>query len=268
MKIRLIISVVAWTLCLAVAASAAARDTGFLNRTLKTGKGVFKYQVYVPAQWNKTKRWPIVLFLHGAGERGDDGMLQTEVGIGTAIRRFPGRFPCIVVFPQCRKDAWWSQPEMEEVALKSLDLATREFKGDPDRTYLTGISMGGYGSWDVAQKHPGKFAALGVVCGGIVPPLSIRSLFPPPPVDASGDPYLTAARKIGTVPVWIFHGGADPVVPTSESQKMEAAIKAVGGNVKYTEYPGVGHNSWDKAYSEPDFPVWLLSQQLGAAKKN
>src|SRR5580704_8218624 len=98
MKIRLMISIIVWTVSLVITASATAHDTGFLNRALKTGRGVFKYQVYVPAQWNKTKKWPIVLFLHGAGERGDDGMLQTEVGIGTAIRRFPGRFPCIIVF--------------------------------------------------------------------------------------------------------------------------------------------------------------------------
>ncbi|HEY6332382.1 MAG TPA: alpha/beta hydrolase-fold protein [Blastocatellia bacterium] len=242
--------------------SCAARDTSFLSRSLQTETGTFKYRVYLPTGWSSDRKWPVILYLHGAGERGDDNMQQIDVGLGPAIKQHPDRFPFVVVFPQCPSDYWWSQPEMEEVATKALDSATKEFNGDTRRTYLTGISMGGYGAWDLAEKNPGKFAALAPVCGGIVPPPYLRSLFTSPPVDESGDPYLTAARRIGKTPVWIFHGGSDPTVPVSESRQMNAALKAIGGEVKYTEYPGVGHNSWDEAYAEPDLPVWLLSKSL------
>lgn len=249
------------------AAVGARTETGFLNRELKTSAGTFRYQVFVPAGWTRANNWPVILFLHGAGERGDDGILQTEVGFGAALRRHAERFPCIVVMPQCRKDKWWSDPQMEQVAVSALDLAIKEFKGDKNRIYLTGISMGGYGSWDIAQKYPGRFAALAPICGGIVAPPSIKNLLPAPPTDDSGDPYLTAAKKVARIPIWIFHGGADPVVPPSESRKMAAALKSLNANARYTEYPGVPHNSWDKAYSEPDFPLWLLSQKLKSTKK-
>ena len=208
----------------------ARTETGFLNRTLKSGSTTYRYQVYVPANWDAKKKTPIVLFLHGAGERGDDGVVQTEVGIGGAVRRHADRAQCVIVFPQCPKNRWWSEPEMQAMALKTLEVSAKEFSADPARTYLTGLSMGGYGSWTMASTNPGKFAAVAVICGGVRP-------------------------------VWIFHGGADTVVPTSESRKMHEALKASGGNVKYSEYEGVGHNSWDKAYNEPDFFSWLLSHR-------
>ncbi|HUK90395.1 MAG TPA: dienelactone hydrolase family protein [Blastocatellia bacterium] len=254
-------------LSMSLPSACSAQDANFLARALETGTGAFKHQVYVPPKWSAGQKWPVVLYLHGAGERGEDNVLQTQVGFGPAIRQYPERFPCIIVFPQCRKSAWWNQPEMEEVALKALELTIKEFNCDTNRIYLTGISMGGYGAWDLAGKNSGKFAAIAPVCGGIVLPASIRSLLAPPAVDESGDPYLTAAKKIGSTPVWIFHGGADPVVPVAESQQMEKALKTLGGTVKYTEYPGVGHNSWDRAYAEPDFPVWLLSHTLSAKQK-
>src|SRR5262252_5217267 len=106
---------------LAMPALARNRETGFLNRSVTVRGTVYKYQIYVPPNWNRRKKWPVVLFLHGAGERGDDGLLQTEVGIGTAIRRHSERFPCVVVFPQCRKDVWWSDPDVEAQALEALD---------------------------------------------------------------------------------------------------------------------------------------------------
>ncbi len=243
------------------ATAGAKTQTGFLNRIAVIDRVTYKYQVYVPAEWSKDKKWPVILFLHGAGERGEDGLLQTQVGIATAIRTRAERFPCIVVIPQCRKNIWWTEPMMEAQALKALDQSMKEFRGDPDRVYLTGLSMGGYGTWGFASRNPGKFAALAPICGGVRLPERASSSREASQPDPKTDPYAEVAQKVGKTPVWIFHGGADPVVPPSESQKMKDSLKTVGGNVKYTEYDGVGHNSWDRAYAEPEFMPWLLSQR-------
>jgi predicted peptidase len=240
-------------------------DTGFLNRTAVVDGVTYKYQVFVPVNWSKNVKWPVILFLHGYGEEGDDGLLQTEVGLGTAIRRHVDRFPFVVVIPQCRKQDWWTSPAMEAQALKALDQTMKEFKGDPQRVYLTGLSMGGFGTWGFASEHPGKFAAIAPVCGGIR--LAHGSEMPKyRDVDDSADPYAATAQKLGKTPVWVFHGDADPAVPVTESRKMVEALKAAGGNVRYTEYPGVKHNSWDNAYSEPELFPWLLAQKLPPVK--
>jgi predicted peptidase len=240
---------------LPVKETARAKDTGFLNRTVQVGEEKYRYQVYVPADWSKSTTWPVVLFLHGAGERGQDGLIQTEVGIGTAIRRHPDRFPCIVVMPQCRAGSWWTEPGMEQLALKALDQAIREFKGDTRRVYLTGLSMGGYGTWSLASKHPARFAALAPICGGVRPPARLRT------AELPEDPYTPVAQKVASIPVWIFHGGSDRTVPPSESRKMNEALTSLKAQVRYTEYEGVGHNSWDRAYGEPEFMSWLLARR-------
>ncbi len=246
------------------AVNARAGETGFLDRIVKDGNETYRYQVYVPRDWNKNQKWPVILFLHGAGERGDDGLIQTEVGIGTAIRRYVDRFPAIVVLPQCRKNLWWLHQSMQEQAIKALEQSVKEFNGDTDRLYLTGISMGGYGTWSIAAKNPGRFAALAPVCGGIRPPVRAAASLPEEMknIDPNLDPYAQSAKKIGQTPVWIFHGGEDNVVPTEESRKMNEALKTAGGNVKYTEYESVGHNSWDKAYAEMELMKWMLEQRL------
>ena len=241
---------------------AAGRETGFLNRTVKLNGQTYRYQVYVPSEWNKRKKWPVILFLHGAGERGEDGRVQTEVGMGAAIRRHPDRFPCIVVMPQCRCGIWWANPEMEAQALKALELSLKEFKGDANRVYLTGLSMGGYGTWSMAARNPGRFAALVPICGGVRPPRRVRSSQAASLANNAADPYADTAEKVGETPVWIFHGGADRTVPVSESRKMNTALKDAGRNVTYTEYPGVGHNSWDKAYGEDKLLPWILEKRL------
>jgi len=246
---------------LAAAGLAAPPETGFLNRTVAVDGVDYRYQVFVPANWTPDQKWPIVLFLHGAGERGDDGLAQTDVGLGHALRRFPDRYPAVIVMPQCRNDKFWSDPAMEAQALAALERSSKEFNGDAARTYLTGLSLGGYGTWAIAVRNPGKFAAIAPVCGGVVAPGSLRGIIPELEAEG-GDPYVTAAKKVGSTPVWIFHGDADKTVPVAESQKMNAAVRAAGGDVRYTEYPGVNHNSWDKAYAEPEFPKWLLSQRL------
>lgn len=238
-------------------------ETGFLNRTVTVEGVIYKYQVFVPANWSRKSTWPVILFLHGYGEEGDDGLLQTDEGLPQAIRMHVERFPFVVVMPQCRKQDWWTNPIMEAQALKALDQTLREFRGDAQRIYLTGLSMGGFGTWDLASKYPGKFAAIAPVCGGIR--VEHGSQYPNyRDVDSSADPYTAVARKIGKTPVWVFHGDADDTIPVTESRKMVEALRAASGNVRYTEYPGVKHNSWDKAYSEPELPTWLLAQRLSA----
>jgi predicted peptidase len=248
-------------LALTSAARMRAGDTGFLNRTVKVGAASYPYQIYVPPDWSRKTKWPVILFLHGAGERGSDGLIQTEVGVGTAIRRHAERVPAIVVFPQCSKDRWWPEPEMQAQALKALDQSIKEFNGDTSRVYLTGISMGGYGTWAIAANNPSRFAALAPVCGGVRTPPRVAIPSGTPDADRASDPYQAVAKKIGSTPVWVFHGAADTVVPVSESRKMVDALKAAGGKVRYSEYEGVGHNSWDKAYGEAEFFPWLLSNK-------
>ena len=239
------------------------RETGFLDRSVTIGSQTYRYQVYVPAEWHAGKKWPVILFLHGAGERGSDGLLQTDVGLPHAIRVRSANVPAVVVMPQCRAERTWNSPDMQTLALKALDAAVREFDGDTQRLYATGLSMGGYGTWELAAAHPGLFAAYAVVCGGMRPPKGYpdirNSLVDDPSVP---DPYAALGRRIGAAPVWIFHGDADPVVPVEEARRVYAALKPSDANARLTEYPGVGHDSWLKAYAEPDFFSWLLAQHL------
>ncbi|MFZ3216464.1 MAG: alpha/beta fold hydrolase [Candidatus Acidiferrales bacterium] len=257
-------------LLLPIAAQAKKKDTGFLDRTITLQGVTYKYQVFVPEDWTRHEKWPVILFLHGSGERGSDGLLQTDVGIGRAIRNNRGRIPAIVVMPQCPKSLWWMLPSMDDLAIATLEAATREFHGDPLRTYLTGLSMGGFGSWHLAEKYPGRFAALVVICGGIHPSANTMHAHPDlakwtPPNQAKS--YAEAAAKIGKTPVWIFHGAADDAVPVTESRLMYAAMKQAGGDARYTEYPGVGHRSWDKAYDDPKLFPWLFAQSLPLESK-
>ena len=251
-------------LLLATVLPAFARtQTGFLDRTVSVSGTTYRYQVFVPAEFSKKKSWPVILFLHGAGERGADGLIQTDVGIGHAIRLKNSRFPFVVVMPQCLENKIWGEPDMQAQALAALDASIKEFHGDRNRIYLTGLSMGGFGTWEIAATHPGRFAALVPICGGVRPQKDWPKLRVPSADDPKlTDPYAEVARLIGSTPVWIFHGDADPAVPVAESRHMAEALKAANAKFKYTEYPGVGHNSWDPAYAEPDLVPWLLEQSL------
>ena len=246
------------------AVSAVARvETGFLDRKVSVSGTSYRYQVYVPADFRSKKSWPIILFLHGAGERGSDGLRQTDVGIGHAIRLDASRFPFIVVLPQCGKGKIWGESDMQALALATLDAAIKEFHCDRKHVYLTGISMGGFGTWELAARNPGRFAALVPICSGVQPqkdwPQLRVTLIDDPKIT---DPFAEVARRIGKTPVWMFHGDADPSVPVEQSRRMAEVLKAAGADFKYNEYPGVDHNSWDKAYAEPDLVPWLLSKSL------
>ena len=257
----------AFLLTLAFSVAAAPRiETGFLEREVTLGGVSYRYQVYIPVAYTQSKLYPVILFLHGVGEWGEDGVLQTQVGLGPAIRQTRERFPFIVVFPQARRYQLW-MGEMATLALKALDQTVEEFNGDPQRLYVTGISMGGSGTWYVAARAPDKFAAIVPICGFVdikrldIPAEFKTLILEDNPFAKSPDPYAAIASQISKMPTWIFHGGADPVVSPDESRKMFQALKALGADVKYTEYEGVGHDSWDRAYAEPDLVPWLLSHQ-------
>ena len=238
-------------------------ETGFLNRTVTVSGVEYRYQVYVPREFDRRRRWPVILFLHGGGEYGSDGLKQTNVGIATAIRKFPERFPAIVVFPQAKADGTpgWQQ-EGGKAALAALDRSIKEFKGDPERTYLTGLSAGGNGSWYLASQYPERWAAALIVCG-FISKFTGRSTVIDYPALAGNeeDPYMYIARRTSSIPIWIYHGDKDDVVSPEESRKMFAALKTVGADVRYTEVPGANHNSWDTAYSNTEVVEWMLKQR-------
>ncbi len=243
------------------AVPAPPRETGFLNRTVTVAASVHRYQVYVPASFSPDRAWPVVLFLHGAGEGGSNGLLQTNVGLGPALRRTPERFAALVVFPQSPRGHPW-RGLMAELALRTLERTVEEFNGDPRRLYLTGVSMGGYGTWRLALEHPHRFAAIAPVCGGLDVP-GRRGLPELPDEEAPiPEPFLAAARQLRHLPTWVFHGDEDPIIPVSESRVAVRALREVGAPVRYTEYPGVEHDSWDPAYAEPELMPWLLSHTL------
>ncbi len=214
-------------------------ETGFLNRRLDGGGR--RYAVYLPREYNPNTKWPLILFLHGSGERGDDGLQPTEPGFGRALRRWPDRFPIIAAMPQCPAKVFWDAAIDHVEAV--YEAAMAEFPIDPDRIYLTGISIGGYAAWMLGAMNVDRYAALMPICGG----------------GFEGD-----AAKLARVPIWAFHGEDDATVLPSESRRMVEAVRAAGGLVKYTEFKDTAHNAWDPAYSDPKAIAWLLKQRRTA----
>lgn len=255
------------------AASVPKRETGFLKRSITVGTATRNYRVYIPRGYKPDKKYPVVLYLHGGGEWGDDNERQIGHGLGGVIQLFmwkqPERFGSfIAVFPQTK--SYWVGDEAE-AAIKELDQIVGEFNGDAGRVYLTGFSLGGYGAWYLAAKYPKKFAAVAPVGGGILPPgiaspdkiPAMFRLIVPPEMFAlytASDPYTAFAKAIGKTPVWIFHGAEDEEVSVAEARKMAAALKAAG-SAKYTEYAGEKHFVTDKAYTDAQFWQWLLAQR-------
>jgi predicted peptidase len=244
-------------LLLTSCASHRPPETGFLNRTIVHKGTTYRYVVWVPPERGRPA--PVTLFLHGAGERGHDGFRQIEVGLGRAIRWNAARFPTIVVFPQAPPDTQWLG-EVAEFAMMALDRTVEEFDGDPSRIYLTGLSLGGYGTWHLAMAHPDRFAAIVPVCGGIVKPDTSQNVRQSPLTIGAPDPYAFAAERVKHLPVWILHGEDDNLIPASESRRMHEELRKRGASVRYTEFPDVGHNAWDPAYGDPALWEWLLAQ--------
>jgi len=231
----------------------------FVDREISMDGVVRRYQVFVPSQAAGGRQPPVVLFLHGSGERGNDNRKQTAVGLGPYLKSRIAAFPAIVVFPQSPENASWDGATAR-MALAALDAASREFNGDPDRTYLTGMSRGGYGVWELALMQPTRFAALVPVCGGITAPRAASDLHVLA-VERDADPFDAAARRLANAPAWLFHGAQDDVVDPTQSRRMYAALQAAGAAVRYTEFPDANHNAWDPAYATPELWEWLLAQR-------
>jgi poly(3-hydroxybutyrate) depolymerase/lysophospholipase L1-like esterase len=236
----------------------AVHGEDFEERTFSSADGAkLPYRLLKPFNYDAQKKYPLVLFLHGAGERGADNKVQLKHGVPAFVKaEAREKYPCFIVAPQCPKDKRWVEmdwggtggtaPEdpgpTQPLVLGMLDALKGEFSIDEDRLYVTGLSMGGYGTWDLITRHPDKWAAAVPVCGG-------------------GDRAKASAAK--PVPVWAFHGLADNVVLPVRSREMVAALKSAGGAAYLTEYPGVQHDSWTSAYSEPNLLPWLFAQQRG-----
>ncbi len=214
-------------------------QTGFLDQSISLSDGsTRRYVIFIPRAYDPSKKWPAILFLHGAGERGEDNQVQVKVGLGPVIRRQENQFGFITVLPQSAPQAWWTHPKEKEYALAALEKTRKDYSIDPRRIYLTGLSMGGAGTWALAADQPQTWAAIAPICG-------------------PADP--TAAPKVVHLPCWCFHGQADDTVKVAQSQKMIEALKSLGGQPRYTEYPGVGHNSWDRAYGTAELFSWFLA---------
>lgn len=203
----------------------------------KGDKDGLDYLVYLPADYDqdKAKLWPLVVFLHGSGERGTDVQLVRKTGLTQTLEQ-RGTTPYVMIAPQCPPTGGWNTAALD----KLLDQALSDYRVDKKRVVLTGLSMGGYGTWKWGCERPERFAALVPVCGG-------------------GKPESAASLK--GMPIWGFHGDADPAVKLSSGQAMIDAAKKAGADAKLTIYPGVGHNSWGKAYTEPELEPWILAKR-------
>lgn len=245
--------------CFVAPLGAQRVETGFLNRQISVAGHSYRYQVFVPADYAAKNSWPVILFLHGAGERGSDGMAQVTVGLGAAIRRDPSRFPAIVVMPQAPDDSQWVGV-IGDMAYQSLVATLREFHVDQERIYLTGLSMGGHGSWYLAYRHPGLFAAVVPISGWVGEMPGFKGSVPIVPAE-SGAALPALARQLARVPLWIFHGEMDGVVPVNGSREPAASLTSAAGDVRYTEFLGLGHNAWDAAYASDSLVHWLFAQR-------
>jgi predicted peptidase len=239
-----------------LSASAADHRHRFEARMHKDAAGKsLPYRLLYPKEIKPGEKFPLVLFFHGAGECGTDNEKQLVHGMNDfASDEVMEMYPAFVVAPQCPDGVMWvdtpwsadshtMKEKPTEPLRQSLELVealTKVLPIDTKRLYITGLSMGGFGVWDAIQRHPDRFAAAVVVCGG-------------------GDPAYAA--KIKHVPVWAFHGDSDPAVKPKRSREMIEALKKAGGNPHYTEYETTGHDSWTKTYADPRMYEWLFGQR-------
>jgi len=213
-----------------------------------TTSATINYLLFLPkgCEVKGEQRWPLILFLHGAGERGTDVWKVAVHGPPREVTTHPD-FPFIVVAPQCPEGQIWSN----DALIGLLDDIQHSYPVDAKRVYLTGLSMGGYGTWELGLSYPERFAAIAPICGGGNLITSLLTSFEPT--------RAAAARSLG---VWAFHGGKDPVVPLSESQRMVDWLKDHGvSDVKLTVYPEAQHDSWTQAYRNPELYDWFLKHQ-------
>jgi predicted peptidase len=228
-------------------------------KTLVSGKGErMPYRLLKPEKIEPGKHYPLVLFLHGIGERGDDNLRQLLWGAGEFAKPTNRqKYPCFVVAPQCPASGLWVGSDLNELlspkfafsdkptkpmklVLELLDKLAGQLPIDKGRIYVTGLSLGGFGTWELIERRPDFFAAAIPICG-------------------RGD--LALAAKLKNLPIWAFHGDADPIVPVRHTKAMIEAIRKAGGKPKMTIYPGVGHDSWSATYADPKVLAWLFAQK-------
>ncbi|MEW6235322.1 MAG: prolyl oligopeptidase family serine peptidase [Candidatus Omnitrophota bacterium] len=222
----------------------------------------YKYLLYLPSDYGEAGRhWPMILFLHGAGERGSnltavkthgppkyvDNTVYLTRGILPQVYQF------IIVSPQCPSGEWWSNDHL----IPLLNEVIADYAVDRNRIYVTGLSMGGFGTWSLASVLPDKFAAIAPICGGGDAWGLLKGNY-----NTTKEIPAAIPANLVKIPIWAFHGGADTTVPTVESQKMADAVKAAGGNVLLTIYPNVGHDSWTQTYSKPEIYNWFLENAI------
>jgi acetyl esterase/lipase/prenyltransferase beta subunit len=211
---------------------------GFHLRTLASDQGERKYAVYLPKDYDPSKAYPAVLFLHGSGERGTDGIAQAQIGLGAAIAQHPDDFPAIAILPQARQ-TWAADSDDAKAALAALEAVRKAHKIDGNKIVLTGLSMGGSGSWGIAAAHPEMFSAVVPICGRC---------------------RVETAGALKGLPTWFVTGDEDRVETVRNGRDMIRAIKAAGGDARLTEYLAVPHNSWDRAYNDLVLLDWMLAQ--------
>ncbi|MBP8130630.1 MAG: prolyl oligopeptidase family serine peptidase [Candidatus Hydrogenedentes bacterium] len=264
---RVTIIVYGCAACAALSAAPATQEdavsamsntaVSFTSMPIEKRGTVCPVAVWLPPDYTADQAWPLVVFLHGSGERGDDGLLQTTVGIGPALQQHPERFPAVVLLPQCPRDLFWS--EVLEHIEAAMEQAKERYNIDRDRVYLTGISMGGYGTWLWGAMKTDSFAALMPICGG--GHVMDISLISKRAIGKYFGTFEDRIERLATVPIWAFHGADDDTVPPRCSREMVERVKAAGGDVHYTEFEGTGHNSWDQAYAHEEALQWLFSQR-------
>jgi predicted peptidase len=202
------------------------------------------YRLFIPKGYDPSRKYPLVLWLHGAGSVGTDNQKQISQAsrIGTHIWTTPenqAKNPAFVLAPQCPPGQSWNVPAELDLVLQILTAVQKEFSIDAHRLYVAGQSMGGYGTWAIIASNPSLFAAALPLCGG---------------------GRVQDASLLLKMPIWAFHGADDPTVSVWESRKMIDAIKKAGGSPRYTEYPGVGHEVWQRTFKEPGLIDWVFAQ--------
>ncbi|MBP7460415.1 MAG: prolyl oligopeptidase family serine peptidase [Candidatus Delongbacteria bacterium] len=197
------------------------------------------YWLFLPNDYHPKSKtgYPMILFLHGAGERGDD-LEKVKIHGIPKVAMADSTFPFIVLAPQCPENGWWTEYSDELNGL--IEAVIEHYAVDTNRIYITGLSMGGFGTWDMAIRYPHRFAAIAPICGGSLPIL---------------------AHRIQHLPVWAFHGVKDPVVPVAFSEEMIKKLQSLNAPVKLTLYPDAGHDSWTETYNNPELYQWFLSQK-------
>jgi predicted peptidase len=230
-----------------------AQTTDLFDKLIYTkNQDSLPYRLLKPVNPQALERFPLIIFLHGSGERGSDNEAQLKHIKNLAVdSKNRGKYPSYVLAPQCAKGQLWAEHNKDgsvkgqptkpmQLLIELIEKISKEFPIDQTRIYITGVSMGGYGTWDLLARYPEKFAAGVPVCGG-------------------GDERT--APKLKGIPIWAFHGAMDDVVSSKNSRKMIQAIQKAGGQPGYTEYPDIKHDSWVQAYQEPHLLPWLFKQK-------